>query len=431
MATQFSIHDGRKWKASFFTIWTGQALSIFGSQLVLFALVWYLTIETGSATILATATMVSMLPRLLLSPVIGSIVDRGSRRLIMILADGGIALATLLLAVLFATGNIQIWHIYVIAILRSIGQAFHSPAMTASTSLMVPKEHLTRIQGLNQMLNGGLSIISAPLGAFFLEVINVQGVLMIDVVTAIVAITPLLFIAIPQPERSNKQPNGEKTSLWQDIKEGFGYFKTNHGILIICLMATAINFILSPAFSLIPLHIKDYFGGSAQDYGLFEGLFGVGMLSGGLLLSVWGGFKRKIVTSLVNFLFMGSGVVLMGALPPSAFSIVLALSVFLGITNVLVNGPLGAILQTSVPPDMQGRVMAVVNSLTSIMTPVGLLFAGPLSDAFGVRYWYIAGGILTVILGIAGLLIPKVLYVEGKELDPLVIAETAPVQSTD
>jgi DHA3 family macrolide efflux protein-like MFS transporter len=147
---------GKNWKKPFFLVWIGQALSLLVSQLVQFALIWYLTRETGSATVLATATLVGMLPQVLLGPIAGSIVDRANRRRIMILADFGVAASTILLASLFAFGWVQIWHIYAIMLLRSLGSAFHAPAFTASTSLMVPKEQLSRVQGFNQTLQGGL-----------------------------------------------------------------------------------------------------------------------------------------------------------------------------------------------------------------------------------------------------------------------------------
>jgi len=156
------------WKLSFFTIWLGQALSLLGSSLVQFALIWYLTTETGSAVVLTTATLVAMLPQILIGPIAGSIVDRSNRRRLMIAADSGIALATLVLAALFALGLTQIWHIYLVLMFRSLGSAFHGPALIASTSLMVPKEQLSRIQGLNQTLQGALSLFSPPLGALLI-----------------------------------------------------------------------------------------------------------------------------------------------------------------------------------------------------------------------------------------------------------------------
>ena len=159
----------QNWAARFFTVWGGQAFSLFGSALVQFALVWYLTKQTGSATILATATLVAMLPQIVLGPFVGALVDRWNRRLIMILADGSIALATVVLIYLFASGRVQIWHIYLILMVRSLGQAFQFPAMQASTSLMVPEKQLTRISGANQTLQGVTNIVAPPTGALLLE----------------------------------------------------------------------------------------------------------------------------------------------------------------------------------------------------------------------------------------------------------------------
>src|SRR5215216_6313487 len=151
-----------KWTGRFFTIWFGQALSLFGSALVQFALIWWLTQKSGSATVLAVATLVGMLPQIVIGPFAGALVDRWNRRLIMIFADATIALFSLLLAYLFATGVVQIWHIYAVMAVRSLGGAFHFPAMAASTPLMVPKEQLTRINGLNQALQGVNGLVAPP-----------------------------------------------------------------------------------------------------------------------------------------------------------------------------------------------------------------------------------------------------------------------------
>src|SRR5215216_7140935 len=188
-----------RWAGRFFTIWSGQALSLFGSALVQFSLIWWLTQKSGSATVLAIATLVGMLPQIVIGPFAGALVDRWNRRIIMIVADGTIAAFSLLLAYLFATGTVQVWHVYAIMAVRALGGAFHFPAMSASTPLMVPKEQLTRINGLNQALQGVNSLAAPPLGALLLGILTTQGVLLIDVGTAMLAILPLLFIPIPQP----------------------------------------------------------------------------------------------------------------------------------------------------------------------------------------------------------------------------------------
>ena len=183
----------------FLIVWAGQAFSLLGSELVQFALIWWMTRESKSAVVLTTATIVSLLPRMLLMPFAGALVDRWRRRKILILADTFIALATLVLAGLFAAGIAEIWHIYFLLVVRSLGSVFHRPAMMASTTLMVPKKHLSRVAGMNETLSGALSIASPPLGALLMTIWPLQSILMIDVVTALAAIIPLFFIDVPQP----------------------------------------------------------------------------------------------------------------------------------------------------------------------------------------------------------------------------------------
>src|SRR5262245_19620871 len=165
---------------SFWVLWGGQALSQFGSSLVQFALVWYLTQRTGSATVLATATLVALLPQVVHGPYAGALVDRWNRKAVMMVSDGVVAVATLGMAALFALGIVDVWHVYVIMLIRALGALFQFPAFTASTSLMVNKEQLGRINGLNQALQGLMQVIAPPLGALLLGIIPMQGVLAID-----------------------------------------------------------------------------------------------------------------------------------------------------------------------------------------------------------------------------------------------------------
>lgn len=411
---EIKVNENRKgWKKRFFLVWTGQAFSLLGSQLVQFALIWYLTKQTGSATVLATATLVGMLPQIFLGPIAGSIVDRNNRRRIMILADSGIALVTLFLVLLFAFGLVQIWHIYALMLLRSLGQAFHSPAFTASTSLMVPKEHLSRIQGINQMLNGGLNIISAPLGALLLELLPMQGVLSVDIVTAFIAVCTVLPVSIPQPVRELNGADGKPISFWEDFREGFRYVLSWPGMLIIIVMATLINFLLTPAGALSPLLITKHFGQGVIQLGWFEAVSGVGVIIGALLLSVWGGFKKRIVTAFLGLVGMGLPFAVVGFLPADGFLICLVLVLVSSFTMPIVNGTLGSVMQATVDPSRQGRVFTLTGSLATAMTPLGLLVAGPVADSLGIQSWYIVGGLLCAAMGVAGLFIPSVMNIEA------------------
>ncbi|MCK4692838.1 MAG: MFS transporter, partial [Anaerolineales bacterium] len=280
---QNSVKGRKNWKVDFFTVWTGQAISLLGSMLVQFALIWYLTVEYQSATILATASLVGLLPHVFLSPFVGALVDRWNRRVIMIAADTVIALATVVLVVLFALDVVEMWHIFLIMFVRAVGGGFHGPAMMASTSLMVPKEHLTRIQGINQMLNGGLNIVSAPLGALMLELLPMQGILGLDVGTAVLAILSLFLVAIPQPvlrDVSFSEGSGPLAVL-NDMKVGLRYVVSWKGLLILLVLATMINFFLTPAFSLLPLLVKGHFGGGAVQLSWLNAGFGFGVIAGG------------------------------------------------------------------------------------------------------------------------------------------------------
>ena len=419
MATQFSVNDNISWKSRFFTIWGGQAISIIGSQLVQFALIWYLTVQSGSATVLATASLVGLLPNVILGPFIGTLVDRWDRRRIMLISDTVIALATIGLAVLFALGIVEVWHIYVALFIRALFESFHSNAMTASTSLMVPVEQLTRIQGVNQMLNGGLNVIAAPLGALLLGILPMQGILAIDVFSALFAIVPLLFTRIPQPERHTGNTkdgiainaDGQET-VWQGVKAGVRYVISWPGLLIVSLMTVGINFTIIPAFSLMPLLVKEYFGGSAIHLGWVESAMGIGMFVGGAALGAWGGFKRNIVTSMLGLMGMGIGTLIFAVAPATALWLAILGALLVGIMTTMTMGPFYAMIQTIVEPDMQARIFSLLSSVGSVIVPIGLLIAGPVADRFSIQVWFLFGGLLCTLMAVCGLFIPAVMQIE-------------------
>ena len=406
------------WAPRFFTIWTGQAFSLFGSQLVQFALIWWLTQQTGSATVLAIATFVGLLPQVLLGPFAGTFVDRTNRRLVMIVADSAIALATLVLILLFWSGQVQVWQVYLILLLRSAGGAFQSPAMSASTSLMVPQQHLTRVAGANQALSGIMNVVAPPVGALLIGLVPMQQVLLVDIVTAALAVLPLLFIPIPQPPHpAGASRNQPATSFLDDFRAGLRYVMSWPGLLAILIMATLINFILTPAGSLLPLLVTKHFGLGALQLGWVESAFGAGFIAGGLLLSAWGGFRRRIATTLLGISGLGVGTLLVGLAPANLFVLALVGMLLTGLMNPIANGPLFAVLQSSVRPEMQGRVFSLINSIATAMALLSLLVAGPISDGLGIRVWYWTGGSLWRLMGLAGFFIPVVMNVESNRSD--------------
>jgi DHA3 family macrolide efflux protein-like MFS transporter len=420
---QSSPTSGR-WAGRFFTIWTGQALSLFGSALVQFALIWWLTQESGSATVLAIATLVGMLPQIVIGPFAGALVDRWNRRLIMIAADATIAIFSLLLAYLFATGTVQIWHIYAVMAVRALGGAFHFPAMAATTPLMVPNEQLTRINGLNQALQGVNSLIAPPVGALLLGVLPTHGILLIDVGTAALAILPLLFIPIPQPKRQDEAQQ-VKASLLQDVRDAVTYIRSIPGFTAIISMALFLNFLIVPTAALLPLLVTKHFEKGAIELGLLESMMGIGIIAGGILLGIWGGFRKKIVTSLVGIIGIGLGVMLIGLAPADLFVLAVAGNILLGLMIPIANGPVGALMQAIVRPDMQGRVMSLLASGATAISPLGLLMAGPFSDWLGIRIWFWAGGFLCALIAVAAFFRPIIMNVEEyREPGPQPVAES-------
>ena len=288
-------------------------------MLVQFALVWWLTQKTGSATILATASLVAYLPLVFLGPFAGAIVDRVNRKAVMILADAMVALTTLALVFIAAFGILAPWHIYVAMFIRSLGQAFHFPAMQASTSLLVPEKHLSRVAGINQALNGAMNIIAPPSGALLIGVLQLHWVLSIDILTAALAILPLFFVHIPQPVRCTSVGKPIVGSILADIKEGFLYVYRWKGLFYVLLFAVMINFLISPAFTLLPLLVTKHFHGTAIHYGWMESAIGIGIVIGGLGLGAWGGFKKKILTSMLGIAGMGIGALITGFAPGNLY----------------------------------------------------------------------------------------------------------------
>lgn len=398
----------------FFVLWTGQALSLVGTRAVQFALVWWLTVETGSASILATATLFALLPQILMGPVVGALVDRWNRKLTMLLSDTFVALASALLAYLFFTGTAGVAEVLILMLARAIGGAFHGPAMTASTSLMVPRRHLSRIQGFNQMLQGGMNIVSAPLGALLIGLLSMPAVVLVDVVTALFGIVPLILIHVPEPERKAAEPgSARRTVLGSELAAGIRYLRERRGHLALVSMASLVNLCLVPGFALLPLLVREELGGDAAHLAWLSSAVGVGTLTGGLLLGVWGGFSRRILTALSGLVGLGAATAALGLVPASLFAAATAILFVVGFMAPMTNGPILAVMQATIAPDYQGRVFTLMSSVAAGMMPLGLLLAAPVADLVGVRAWYLIGGAVCLGMGIAAFFVRAIMEIES------------------
>jgi DHA3 family macrolide efflux protein-like MFS transporter len=403
----------------FLVVWGGQALSLVGSQAVQFALIWWLARTSGSATVLAAASLVGLLPPVALGPVIGTLVDRWDRKRVLLAADGAVAAASLLLAALFAAGRAEPGHVLALLFVRALGGAFHAPALLASMSLMVPERHLTRVQGLEQGLQGLLAIVAAPLGAALLGILPMAGVMLVDVVTASFAILPLLLIAIPRPPGATSSAaegsvEGRRPGAFlSELAAGFAYLWRLPGHRGLVGMATLVNLCLVPAFTLLPLLVMTRLGGGADELAVVTSALGAGILAGGVALGVWGGLRPRILTTLWGLLALGAAVVALGATPPGGFGWAIGAMLAVGLMVPVVNGPVVAILQATISPEYQGRVFALIGSLAGAAAPLGLVAAAPVAEAAGVEAWYVAGGVACLAMGLAGFAFPAIRAIES------------------
>lgn len=407
-----AVDNHRNWQLRFFLIWTGQALSLIGSALTQFVLLWWITQTTGSASALATAGVMALLPQALLSPLGGVIADRWSRRSIMLLADLITALCMLVLIGLFASGNIQLWHVYTLMFIRSSMQAFQSPAATASTMMLVPSDWLPRVAGLNQALQGIMTIAAAPLGALALGFMPLQGALLIDVVTALLGITPLLFFTIPQ----RRDSESGATTVWAELRAGLTYVAHRRGLMMLLGLLGLIVMTIMPMFSLTPLLVKEHFQRGVNDVALMEGLSGVGIILGGLLIGLWSPFKRRMTTILLSFALSCLTIALVGLTPMHWFWLAVFWWFISGVTYSTGNAPMMAVIQQIVPNEMQGRIFALINTTVGLAAPIGLFIAGPVGESIGIAGLFILGGLLSTLVCLLGFLSPALLQIEEKRI---------------
>jgi DHA3 family macrolide efflux protein-like MFS transporter len=398
------------WKPRFFAIWTGQALSLIGSVLTNFVLVWWITQTTGSASALAAAGIAALLPVAIFSPPGGALADRFSRRAIMFVTDAITAGCMVVLVLLFATERIELWHVYTLMFVRATMQAFQQPAAAASTVNLVPPEFVPRAAGMNQTLQGVLSIAGAPLGALAMSTLPIQGALSIDIVTALVGITPLLLFRIPQPAAPEYE---EPHSLFHSMVEGARYVLHSRGLRELYFVIGLVVFTVMPTFTLTPLLVTQHFGGGLNQVAIMEGIAGIGVILGGVAISVWPPARGRIVVALLSF-SASCGAVALTALSGSQMLWLAIVWWFIsGVTFSTGNAPMTTIMQTTIPNVMQGRAFSLLNMVFGLAGPLGLLIGGPMGEAFGVRTVFILGGTLSAIICAGGLLSPALRNIEG------------------
>ncbi|MBS7577512.1 MULTISPECIES: MFS transporter [unclassified Enterococcus] len=395
----------KHWRRNLNLFFFGQFLSGITSMIVQYSIVWYLTQTTGSATVLSFATLLAMLPMAILSPLVGPIVDRFNKKALLIITDSVVAFFAVILSITGTLANqFPLWLILISLLMRSIAQTFQMPIIQSILPTMIPKNEITRVNGQLGMVQSGNMIIAPALGAFLFAIMPMNLLILLDVLGAIIGITLLIFVIIPQTEN-----RPEKLHLLSNTQFGFQQLINNKGLWYITIIVAFFTLFLMPAASMYPLMTLDYFGGTVAQAGLIEACFSGGMLLGGLYIGVFGKWQNRMKPIFWGYFFTGITVGISGLLPgnQSGFIWFAILNAIAGLATPFLQTLLMAMIQESYPPEQLGRIMGVLNSLMTITGPIGLVFAGPLADLIGVEKLFIIAGIGILACGIANFMIPK------------------------
>ncbi|WP_018338715.1 MFS transporter [Butyricimonas synergistica] len=396
------------WKKVFAIIWTGQFFSILTSSLVNFAIILWLTFETKSAETLAFATIAALLPQAILGLFSGILIDRWSRKLIMILSDSFIAFCTLILAILFYFEQAEIWQIYTLLALRSVGSAFHMPSMQASIPLLAPEPQLLRIAGINQMIQSVSNIAGPALGALAISMLDMTYVLMLDVVGALLACTSLLFVTIPNPKPSETK---NKLNLLRDLREAQREVTSHKGMTPLFLLSILATLFIMPISVLFPLMTLNHFSGSAYQMSLVEAIWSVGSLAGGLALSARQYKVNKIILINAMYILLGTAFVFSGLLPASAFVWFVVLTAIEGVSGSVYYASFMTVIQTKINPAVLGRVFSIFMSVSMLPSILGLMGTGFIADNIGITNTFVIGGLVVCAIGAISFFIPSLFQV--------------------
>lgn len=384
------------WKKNITIFLSSQTLSLFGSSLVQYAIMWYITLETKSGIMMTFSILSSFLPAFFLSPFGGVWADRYNKKKMIMLSDTGIAFVTFILAILFMLGYKFYWMVFIVSAVRSLGSAIQTPAVNSFIPLLVPEKSLMRVNGLNGSIQSSIMVLSPALSGALLTIAPIQQIFFIDVTTAIIAVLILKFFLKVQLEPATVVQ--DEQHILTDIKDGLIYIK-NHHYLVTYFMICAIFFVLIvPAAFLTPLQVVRSFGSEVWRLTAIEIAFSTGMILGGLLLASWGGFKNRVKTMILSTIIMGICTILLGFI--NHFTVYVGIMLLYGIALPSFNTPSMVLLQEKVEPSYMGRVFGIMGMISSSVMPLSMLFFGPIADLIKIEILLLVTGVLILILAI-------------------------------
>lgn len=394
------------WMRTFSIIFAGQAFSLLGSFAVNFALVWWLTAETGSAVVLAYASIAAILPQTLLGPIAGPFIDRWDRRLTMIVADLTIAATSAWLLLAFAAGAPAVTVIMFVIAIRSAGAAFHTLASQAAVPMYVPPDQLMRVAGWNFFMGSGVGMAGPVLGAFLMASTSISAVMAVDIVGAVIAVASLLVVRIPHPERAESESG--RIDFAAEFVGGWRELIRHRGLLDLTLVLAVVTLLYMPLNALFPLMTFSHFSGDAAAASYVEAAFGGGMLVGSMLMGVMAQRSSGVRLIGAGILLVGATLAASGMLPTSAFWVFVVLCVAMGFSVPLFAAPINAMFQALIDPAKLGRVMSLYMTIAMLMAPIGLMVAGPLAERVGVAKWFAISGVLIAASGLVAWSLPSV-----------------------
>ena len=389
------------WKGRVTVFLVGQTITTFGSFLVQYAIMWHLTLTTKSGLVLALAAVFGFLPQAIVSIFAGVWADRVNRKIMILVSDSVIALATLVLAIFMLSGVEDLWLIFLIMAIRSIGAGVQMPAISALVPQIVPTDKLLTVNGINSSIGSSLQLLAPVAAAAVYSTMSLSAILFIDVVTAVIGLSLLATVAVPTLARVASQ---DKPSYFADLKEGMTYIFGNQLVRwVMAIFAIVFLLIVAPS-NLSPLMIARTFGGEVWMLTVLELSFGVGMLIGGALIAVFAKKIDRIGLIIGSSILFGLLAVGMGF--TTNLIVFFALFFVVGIAVPAFSTSAMTLLQETVEPERQGRVFGFVGIVIAVAMPLGMSILGPLADVVSVEILLIVTGIATVVIAIVAVLLP-------------------------
>lgn len=384
------------WLKNIVLFLSSQTISLFGSSLVQYAIMWHITLTTESGMMMTLYIICGFIPTFILSPIAGVWADRYNRKILIVLSDGLIAFATLILAILFIMGFDSIWLLFVMAAIRAFGAGIQTPAVGAILPQVVPKEKLTKVNGVNGSIQAIIMFVSPMVSAALLATTAIEIIFFIDVITAAIAIVTMLsFVKISVHEKAAEK---QTTSYFADFKEGLSYVNSNSFLKSFFVFFAIFFVLMAPAAFLTPLQVTRSFGSDVWRLTAVELAFSIGMIAGGGIIAAWGGFRNKISTMTLASVIMGVCTLTLG-IAPSFWLYLIFMGVF-GIAMPIFNTPTTVLLQEKISEEYLGRVFGVLGMISTSMMPIGMLIFGPLADIIRIEWLLIGTGLFMLVLTI-------------------------------